>query len=96
MRMKPGQSHVACEKCGSNAVQPMPMVAVFMGGAGCLLLVPVIGWIIAPFFFLAGIVVACRGGKYFRCKGCNHMTRVSKETHKRYKEYGDARGEGEE
>lgn len=80
-----GQDIIRCTKCDSNKVQVVPMkVALFLTG-GCLIWVPVIGWIAAPIAWIVMFVLMFTKGHLFRCAECKHAWNVDKGTYKEYK-----------
>lgn len=84
-----GQNIIHCEKCGSNKVTKLPMFLILFASAGCMVWIPVIGWILAPLLFLAAIVWAVlpKGKVLMRCEECKHVTAVEKPKYKEFKEY---------
>ena len=61
----------------------MGFVAFFTGG--CLLWIPIIGWILAPFMLLAAVVLWVMsllpsGSVPFQCQACKQWFRVPKST----------------
>jgi len=60
----------------------MGFVALFMGG--CLLWIPVVGWVLAPFCFLLAVVfwvfaLIPSGRISFQCKNCKQWFTVRKD-----------------
>lgn len=77
---------IPCPKCGSantRKIGPgiMGFASFFTGG--CLLWIPIIGWVLAPFAFLAAIVfwvmaLIPSGRISFQCQGCKQWFSVAK------------------
>lgn len=83
-----GQNIIVCPQCGSNKVQVMPVKMALFASAGCLMWIPIIGWIAAPFVFLAWLIsLFIRGKKSMKCNECKHGFTVKTETYKKYKNY---------
>ena len=86
-----GQEVILCNKCGGNKVDPAHAGTTSFLTGSCLLWIPVIGWILAPFFFLYGVLSGATKNVMYKCKDCKHHFNVDKETHKKYKQelYGN-------
>jgi len=77
---------VPCPKCGSAKTQRigpglMGFMSLVMGS--CLLWIPVVGWFLAPIFFLIAVVLwlsalAPSGDISFQCKDCKEWFKVPK------------------
>jgi hypothetical protein len=77
---------VPCGKCGSPETQKigpglMGFASLLM--AGCLLWIPIIGWVLAPIFLLVAIVLwvwalVPSGRLTFQCQACKHWFTVPK------------------
>ena len=83
---------IECTNCESNKVQVTSVAVIMFGIGGTLLWIPIVGWVLAPFFLLFGLIAGLSKGKKFKCKECNHMFTVDNETYKAYKAklYGKA------
>ncbi len=77
---------VPCPKCGSantRRIGPGAMGCGSLVAGSCLLWIPVIGWVLAPFFLLAAVVLwvmaALPSGKVsFQCQSCKQWFVLSK------------------
>lgn len=96
------KSYIECPKCGKQATIKSASSIFFSAGAilwlagGCLLWIPVLGWICAPLAFLIGIVFIVLGiissltaGAIVECENCKTKYTLTKEEYKKYKK-GDA------
>lgn len=81
-----GQDIIVCKKCGSNKVNKVPLGLQLFATAGCLMWIPIIGWVLAPIVFLISLLTPF-GKIVFKCEECKHQFPVDKETYKQYKEY---------
>lgn len=83
-----GQDIIKCPQCGSNKVQVMPVKAALFLTAGCLMWIPIIGWIVGFFLLVVWFIsLFIRGKKQLKCQECKHNFLVRKETYKKYKDY---------
>jgi hypothetical protein len=73
-----------CQRCGGARVQVVSFwtysIASFLTGS-CMLWIPVIGWVAAPFLFLASLVfgvmaVLKKGARAFTCQDCKFAWRA--------------------
>ena len=92
------KSYIECPKCGKQAKITSASstcytigVASLLAG-GCLLWIPVLGWICAPLAFLIGIVFIVLGiissltaGAIVECENCKTKYTLTKEEYKKYK-----------
>jgi hypothetical protein len=92
------KSYIECPKCGKQAKITSASstcytigVASLLAG-GCLLWIPVLGWICAPLAFLIGIVFIVLGiissltaGAIVECENCKTEYTLTKEEYKKYK-----------
>lgn len=77
---------VPCPKCGSAKTQRFGaglLGFISLASGGCLLWIPVIGWVLAPLFFIASIVfwilaLVPSSKVSFKCQSCNEWFRVPK------------------
>lgn len=82
-----GQQVITCPKCGENKVKQTPVALIILLTGGCLVWIPVIGWIFGAGFILAGIILFFIPVlKAFQCMQCRHGWFVSKKKYKEYKE----------
>ena len=65
----------------------MPIVLIMGASGGCMIWVPVIGWIAAPILFLIALIMMFAKGKFMKCNECKHVFNVEKATYKEYKEH---------
>lgn len=92
------KSYIECPKCGQQASIKSASSIFFSAGAilwlagGCLLWIPVLGWICAPLAFLIGIVFIVLGiissltaGAIVECENCKTKYTLTKEEYKKYK-----------
>lgn len=92
------KSYIECPKCGQQASIKSASSIFFSAGAilwlagGCLLWIPIIGWIGAPLAFLIGIVFIVLGiissltaGAIVECENCKTKYTLTKEEYKKYK-----------
>lgn len=76
-----------CPTCGSANVRkigPGLMGFISFATAGCMLWIPIIGWIAAPFLLLAAIVfwvwaLIPTGKASFQCQACKHWFTAPKK-----------------
>ena len=73
-----------CPKCGSNAnMGGWSWVLILFATGGCMLWIPVVGWVAAPFLFLGAIVMAIGvavGKKLvLTCSNCKHTWITDKQ-----------------
>ena len=92
------KSYIECPKCGKQAkITSVSSTCYTIGVAsllagGCLLWIPVLGWICAPLAFLIGIVFIVLGiissltaGVIVECENCKTKYTLTKEEYKKYK-----------
>ena len=92
------KSYIECPKCGKQAkITSVSSTCYTIGVAsllagGCLLWIPVLGWICAPLAFLIGIVFIVLGiissltvGAIVECENCKTKYTLTKEEYKKYK-----------
>jgi predicted RNA-binding Zn-ribbon protein involved in translation (DUF1610 family) len=80
------QQWIPCEKCGSAKTQRIGAGTVFLAsfiGAGCMMWIPVIGWILAPILLIIAVVAALSallpsGRVVFQCQACKAWITRSK------------------
>lgn len=76
---RPSKEWFPCVHCGSARTQQIGAGAIALAsfaGAGCMIWIPVIGWILAPLLFLVAIVavlsaVIPSSKLVFQCRDCN-------------------------
>ena len=92
------KSYIECPKCGKQATIKSASSIFFSAGAilwlegGCLLRIPIIGWIGAPLafilgtiFLVIGIIAAMIGGAVIQCTHCNSTYNLTKTEYKEFK-----------
>ena len=92
------KSYIECPKCGKQAkITSVSSTCYTIGVAsllagGCLLWIPIIGWIGAPLafilgtiFLVIGIIAAMIGGAVIQCSHCNSTYNLTKSEYKKFK-----------
>lgn len=92
------KSYIECPKCGKQATIKSASSIFFSAGAilwlagGCLLWIPIIGWIGAPLafilgtiFLVIGIIAVIVGGAVIQCSHCNSTYNLTKSEYKKFK-----------
>lgn len=92
------KSYIKCPKCGQQASIKSASSIFFSAGVilwlagGCLLWIPIIGWIGAPItfilgtiFLVIGIIAAMIGGAVIQCTHCNSKYNLTKSEYKEFK-----------
>ena len=92
------KSYIECPKCGEQASIKSASSIFFSAGAilqlagGCLLRIPVLGWIGAPItfilgtiFLVIGIIAVIVGGAVIQCSHCNSTYNLTKSEYKKFK-----------
>lgn len=78
---------VPCPKCGSAKTQKIGPGLMGCGSfvaGSCLLWIPVVGWVLAPIFFVLAVIlwifgILPSGRISFQCKDCKQWFTVKKE-----------------
>lgn len=85
-----GQNIICCPNCGSNKVKRNRILTMFVIVALGILIIPIIGWILSPFFLILAlsgwIVKKAKDIELMKCTPCKHQFQVSPEVYKSYKE----------
>ncbi|SFI95286.1 hypothetical protein SAMN02910355_0285 [Terrisporobacter glycolicus] len=91
------KAYIECPKCGrqatvgtaSSGFVGMGIVTLLAGG--CLIWIPVLGWVCAPvafllgfIFIILGIIAAIIGGATIECKHCNSKYKLTKEEYRNH------------
>lgn len=92
------KSYIECPKCGQQATVTSASSTFYTVGiaslltGGCLLWIPVLGWISAPIAFILGIIFIVLGiissfiaGAVVECKNCKTKYSLTKEEYKKHK-----------
>lgn len=65
-----------CPRCGAEGkrVGPLAWLGATFVGAGCLMWVPVVGWVLIPILLVVGVIGAVVAGmrEAYTCPGCRH------------------------
>jgi len=72
-----------CPACASERGQPQGIgqaMVVLLCAAGCMMWIPVIGWVTIPFLLLAMLVLPFLGTIPFKCGACKHVWWAAKPT----------------
>lgn len=81
------QEIIKCEKCGSNNIKPMPLILGLFISAGCVMWIPILGWLLAP-LLLAGMIAVMLiqlKVRLIQCQDCKHTFNVTAKKYKSYK-----------
>jgi RNA polymerase subunit RPABC4/transcription elongation factor Spt4 len=78
---------VFCTHCGSSKTNKISFALIGSASfltAGCLMWIPILGWIMAPICFLGAIVLwvlaaVSDGKELFHCKNCNRYFKITKK-----------------
>ena len=92
------KSSIECPKCGQQATVTSASSTFYTVGiaslltGGCLLWIPILGWIAAPIAFIIsivsivlGIISSFTSGAIVECEYCKTKYTLTKEEYKRYK-----------
>ena len=92
------KSIVKCPKCNSEATMStiastlIGLGIILLLAGGCLIWIPILGWICAPIsiilglvFIVVGLVYIPIGGATINCKSCNSKFKLTKAEYKMYK-----------
>ena len=87
-----------CPHCGSEDTSKYGKIKLFFGGISFIFLslivgiIPILGWIVAPFIFLSGVLVAL-GAPFMkprmRCNNCRATWRADGKKEKRFGLFGE-------
>lgn len=76
------KNQITCKKCGSSNVKSQKAAGTLLGTGGCLVFIPVIGWILAPIFAVMWLLSLCTGEEQIICNDCKKTQHVSKKKYK--------------
>lgn len=96
------KAYTECPKCGqqatigttSSGLIGLGVITLLAGG--CLIWIPVLGWVCAPVafilgfaFIIFGIIAAIIGGATIECKHCNSKYKLTKSEYKDFMRNGE-------
>lgn len=87
---------IVCKKCESRAVNRVPVKSSLFVTGGCLLWIPIIGWIAGALLILWALLLTILpfGGVPMKCENCKYVFRVKRKTYKKYMKYLKGNGKG--